>query len=84
MCQFSLPIKGNAESLLQRAKQEIERAGGAFTGNDSQGSFRAKTPLGSIQGNYTVAEQEIFLAITNKPLLLSCKRIQKELMEVMR
>jgi len=84
MCEFNIPFSGTAETLMSRAKQEIERAGGSFTGNDEQGNFQAKTPLGSIYGTYQVVQQEIALKIIKKPLLVSCKRIQKELNEVMR
>lgn len=83
MCQFNIPFSGQADSLLQRAKQEIERAGGFFTGDSAQGSFQAKTPIGSIEGSYQIFGQEISVAITKKPFLLSCSRIQKELSEVM-
>jgi hypothetical protein len=83
MCQFNIPFSGDAESLMKRAKQEIERTGGALIGDAVQGDFQAKTPLGSVQGAYQIVGQEISLAITKKPFLLSCKRIQKELSEVM-
>lgn len=83
MCQFRIPFSGDAESLMVRARQEIVRAGGAFDGNAMQGSFRAKTPLGSIEGSYQVVGEEISLVINKKPFLLSCNRIQKELTEVM-
>ena len=83
MCQFNIPFSGELESLMRRARQEIERAGGAFNGDSTQGSFQAKTPIGSIHGSYEVAGQQISLAITKKPILLSCKRIQKELSQVM-
>lgn len=84
MCQFNLPFSGAADSLMQRAKQEIEGTGGSFTGDSSQGNFHAKTPIGSIYGSYQIVGQQISLAITKKPFLLSCNRIQKELSEVMR
>jgi hypothetical protein len=84
MCQFSIPFSGDAESLIKRAKQEIERSGGAFGGDTSNGTFQAKTPIGSIRGTYQVTGQEIALSITKKPLLLSCSRIQKELNSVLR
>ena len=83
MCQFRIPFSGDAESLMERARQEIVRAGGALDGNATQGSFQAKTPLGSIQGSYQIVGQEISLVIKKKPFLLSCSRIQKELTEVM-
>jgi hypothetical protein len=84
MCQFNLPFNGDAQSLLKRAEQEIVNKGGAFSGDAEQGSFRAKTPLGSIEGAYQVLENEVALTITKKPFLLSCKKIEKELRGVMR
>jgi hypothetical protein len=83
MCQFSISFSGDADGLTNRAKREIERVGGALTGDSTQGNFHAKTPIGSIQGNYFINGQVITLAITKKPFLLSCKKIEKELTEVM-
>lgn len=84
MCKFSITFSGDSESLVSRAKQQIERGNGAFNGDTYQGNFNAKTPIGSIEGAYQIAEQEIALTITKKPLLLSCKRIEKKLKAVMR
>jgi len=84
MCQFRLPITGDATSLLQRAKQEITASGGVFDGDNEAGIFHAKTPIGSIEGTYQVEANEIALNITKKPFLLSCNRIKKELTSVMK
>jgi hypothetical protein len=84
MCQFSLPFQGDPQSLLQRAQIEITKAGGAFNGDNMQGSFRAKSPLGSVEGSYEVVGQQIVLTISKKPFLLSCRKIEKELHGVMR
>ena len=83
MCQFNLSFSGDVESLLKRAKQEIERAGGNLEGDFTQGSFKAKTPIGSVSGSYEIEGQQISLAIAKKPMLISCKRIEKELTSVM-
>lgn len=83
MCQFSIPFSNDAESLIQRAKQQIEKAGGTFTGDSSQGNFEASTPIGAIVGSYQIEGQEIALSITKKPFLLSCSKIEKELTAVM-
>ena len=83
MCQFTIPFTADKESLINRAKQEIERAGGILQGDSSQGNFRAKTPIGSIEGTYQIEEQQIQLIISKKPFLLSCNRIQKELTGIM-
>ncbi len=83
MCQFSIPFSGDPESLLKRARQEIENTGGAFNGDAAQGTFQARTPIGSIQGTYQISGQSISLTILKKPFLLSCNRIEKELSGVM-
>ena len=84
MCQFSIPFAGDALSLTKRANGEITRIGGVFRGDANSGIFRAKTPIGSVEGTYEVAGQEISLTISKKPFLLSCKRIEKELRGVIR
>lgn len=83
MCQFTIPFSNSSENLTNRAKQEIERAGGSFNGDASQGSFEVKTALGAVGGSYQVTGQEISMFIAKKPFLISCKRIEKELREVM-
>lgn len=83
MCQFNIPFAGEGERLLSRAQEAIETAGGTFSGNAVEGVFRAKTPIGSIQGTYRLLGQQVVLAITKKPFLLSCARIEKELAAVM-
>ncbi len=84
MCRFKLPFSGDSNALVNRAKTAIEKAGGAFNGNNANGSFQVKTPLGSVGGDYTIYDQEISIAVTKKPLLLSCSRIQNELSKVLR
>lgn len=84
MCQFSIPFSGDPETLIKRVQQEIEKARGAFNGDSMQGNFEVKTPLGSIEGDYRIAGQEISIAITDKPFFISCERIEKELTGFMR
>ncbi len=84
MCQFKIPFSGDPETLIRRVKQETEKAGGNFSGDSTQGNLGIKTPLGSIEGNYQVAGQEISIAITDKPFFISCDRIEKELTGFMR
>lgn len=84
MCKFTIPFSGDAESLIARAQRAIERAGGTFSGNAADGNFQGKTPLGAITGSYEVQGQTLALTITDKPFLLSCSRIEKELSSVMR
>ncbi len=84
MCQFRIPFSGDPETLIKRVRQETERAGGGFSGDAMQGNLGIKTALGSIEGNYQIAGQEILIAITDKPFFISCERIEKELTGFMR
>ena len=83
MCRFIIPYSGSPDSLLLRAQREIENTGGAFAGDNSQGNFAVKTPLGTVKGTYLMLANEISIAISKKPLLVSCNKIEKELRGVM-
>jgi hypothetical protein len=78
-CNFPLDFTGSPEELVSRAKQAIQHAGGTFNGDTDAGAFDLKTPLGTVKGNYTIRENAIQVQITEKPLLLSCVRIEGEL-----
>lgn len=78
-CNFTLEFTGSPEELVSRAKQAIQHAGGTFDGDSAAGAFDLKTPLGTVKGNYTLQENAIQVQITQKPLLLSCARIEDEL-----
>jgi hypothetical protein len=84
MCQFSFSFSGSSEALTGRARHAIEDGGGTFAGDVSGGNFKARTGIGSIQGSYEIAGQQIILTITKKPLLLTCSRIEKELTSMLR
>jgi hypothetical protein len=83
MCQFNIAFSGDAESLIKRAKLEIQKAGGNLVGDATQGNFEGKTPIGAIEGSYRVEGQQISFNITDKPFFLSCSKIEKELTAVM-
>ena len=83
MCNFKIPFSGDAKALISRAKREIESAGGMLSGDENFGEFMGKSPIGSIGGSYSIVGNELIININKKPLLLSCKRIEKELRGVM-
>lgn len=82
-CQFSIEFSGEAEELLQKAKNGITQAKGSFEGDANQGSFQVPTPLGAIKGAYTIAGSEITISVADKPMLLGCGRIESELRKFM-
>jgi hypothetical protein len=83
MCQFIIPFPGASEQLMNQAKTEIEKTGGSFNGDQTGGVFEVKTVLGRIGGSYKIAGQEIEISVHKKPLLVSCRKIEKELNAIM-
>ena len=79
MCDFSINFTGTPQDLISKAETAINDAGGAFTGNETAGSFSTPTPLGQIKGSYTITGSTINISITKKPMLLSCATIESQL-----
>ncbi len=78
-CNFSIEFSGSAEELVQQAKEGITKVKGKLIGDSNSGSFHIPTPLGNIKGGYIIENSVITLNIDDKPMLLSCKRIEAEL-----
>lgn len=79
MCNFSINFTGAATELISKAETAIDDAGGAFSGNETAGSFSTPTPLGQVKGSYTIAGSTISISITKRPLLVSCATIESQL-----
>ena len=78
-CNFSIPFPGNAEDIFARAQTAITGAGGKFTGDVGGGEFSLSTFIGAIAGSYTVNGSDMNVKITDKPMFLSCSKIEDEL-----
>jgi hypothetical protein len=78
-CDFTFSAFDGAASLLQKAKKAITDIGGELTGDNTSGSFKLPTPLGTVKGNYTMSDTAINLSITDKPMLISCNKIEEKL-----
>jgi len=63
------------QGALNHAKAETIRRGGEWEGNLESGVYLMQTPLGSISGTYTVAENSVNFAIFRKPKLVPCALI---------
>lgn len=75
-CSFDLNFSEEAAALVQKFQNRITTAGGTFTGNDGNGVFTVKTPVGAVEGNYTVAGNVITINIVDKPMFLGCDMIE--------
>lgn len=76
-CKFDFP----ASQLTQfiHASEKIKKWGGSFEGDAQRGSFSLPIIVGTLRGHYEVTGGLIHVHITDKPMLLSCERIRKEM-----
>ena len=78
-CNFNIPLNKSPEEFTTKAKKGITGAGGTFKGDALNGVFEMPTPVGAINGSYTINNSVIEIIIADKPFFISCKRIKEEL-----
>lgn len=78
-CNFSIGYTQPIENLIEKARNGIATKGGTFNGDTHSGSYSIGTFVGSISGTYTVNGNSIDFAITSKPIVVTCNKIQNEL-----
>ncbi len=78
-CNFNVDYTDPVEKLIEKAKSGITSMGGTFEGDTVNGKYSIPTKAGKVTGLYLVQENSIIFEITDKPGLVSCKRIENEL-----
>ncbi len=78
-CSFKFNIDSSPAEIIYNVKSKIENEGGSFAGDENEGNFNLPTPVGSIEGNYSVIDNELKIEITKKPMMLPCSMIESEL-----
>ena len=78
-CSFKFNIDSSPAEIIEKVKSKIENEGGSFTGDENEGNFNLPTPVGAIEGDYTVIDNELKIDITKKPMMLPCSMIESEL-----
>jgi len=78
-CSFKFNIDSSPVEIIEKVKLKIENEGGNFTGDDNEGDFNLPTPVGAIEGNYSISDNELKIDITKKPMMLPCSMIESEL-----
>ena len=63
-------------AVLARAQGLIVAEGGSFSGDAHAGKFSGASPVGPVEGRYTVQGASIRITITNKPMLAPCGAIE--------
>jgi hypothetical protein len=81
VCSFRFDFPMSAEGLIRRVGDAVRSAGGSFAGDAAEGHYTVSTPIGPIAGTYSVSGQTIKIDVTDKPIILSCKLIEKKLNE---
>ena len=75
-CDFSIPLSGDADTILAKARGAVQSQGGNFEGNTSSGEFNVSVFGNKIAGNYSVNGQTLQINITDKPFMVPCSAIE--------
>ena len=74
-CRIERTLKSPSETL-ERAKRETAQYGGTFEGDVVRGGhYRIKTPMGWIEGTYTMTGSVVCFDVASKPALVPCALI---------
>ncbi len=79
LCRFQFDFRGTGESLVEKIRSQVGRAGGDLTGSATEGTFSLSTPVGAFRGTYSISGQTIFLEVADKPLFVPCGTIEARL-----
>jgi hypothetical protein len=73
---FDIPVPADLPAVLARVQHLIVGEGGQFHGDATAGRFSGVSPVGPIEGRYTVQGAAIRITVTNKPMLAPCGTIE--------
>ncbi len=80
-CRFAIQFSDSAAAVIREAGSAITSAGGNFDGDEGTGTFELPTGIGSVKGRYTIADSVINIQISDKPLFVGCKKIEKTIIK---
>jgi hypothetical protein len=79
---FSVKIRDELSSILQKAHSKVTDMGGKFEGDMDCGCFQKNSPLGLIKGEYrSISDNEIEISIIKKPHSIPYKFIESKIKE---
>lgn len=73
---FDIPIPDDLHAAIVRVQALIVGEGGSFAGDAKAGRFAGPTPVGQVEGRYTVQGNVIRITITSKPIVAPCGVIE--------
>jgi len=80
VCSYNFKIPSDPVAIIDMVRPMIVDAGGIVTGENTNLLFSIPTVVGQFDGACKVLEPTVVnLTVTNKPEIVSCKMIQKQL-----
>lgn len=77
-CRIERELRDVGETLA-RAKREAAKFGSVFDGDVERGSYVLRTPLGTVEGTYSVARATVCFLVEKKPAIVPCALIERVL-----
>ncbi len=77
-CNFSIPFSGSSQNVFEKAKMAVEKQGGIFNGDHTEGQFSIQV-FGTITGSYKILGQQLEIRIEDKPMMIPCSAIESAL-----
>ncbi len=76
---FEIPMPADLQATLRRLESALKAQGGKFDGNASAGRFTGETPVGTLEGIYSVEGEVVRVTITSKPMMAPCGAIESKI-----
>ena len=76
---FDIPMPADLQATLRHLESALQTQGGSFEGNASAGRFSGVTPVGTLEGKYSVEGNAIRVTITSKPMMAPCGTIESKI-----
>ncbi len=74
----------DVSKTLARAKAEAVKFRSVWNGDESGGTYVLRTPLGTLEGHYSVTGKDVVFVVEKKPRIVPDVLIQKVLDEFLR
>ena len=82
-CRIERKLDDVADTL-RRAKLEAAKFRSRFDGDVVKGDYTLRTPVGTIEGTYSVTDATVCFLIEKKPSVVPCVLIERVLDEFLR
>ena len=78
---FTITVAGDMTETLEKIRTTVTSMGGSFSGDGTSGSIASQTPVGQVEGDYSISGNEITITITKKPIMVPCGMIETKMRE---